>query len=422
MMNYNELNINSFYEIAKYIKINGVNATNVNDLAEKLKIFLNGEYNFSEDVSKANTIFDSILDVIIVEILLNKESILVNYFKKSNRYVYYINTAINNRAISLGISLVNENSNTLNELLLFYIIAYSRNVPSDILDKISDLKGKAKEDENAKQHIVTKIEKLKNEKGELNKDVYFAVKKVLKSSGEWFLIAFISLSLMIKLGINIKFNTDIFTYDNFRGMQSTNEYVDNFYDDKETYVVRYEPWSSVNDGFEREYTAYDVSNFNYEDLANYLLLDLEKYDLKEITGTESKESLDESDLYESSYISVVQLSNQDLNDKKLTLVPLNSFKGIIVLLLILSFPFSLYFHLKSDKMKQSIKALKMAIINKEQYNEEEVRSDIKKLLDKYREYDLDITKIEKDLEDIYNKYSYLLGDSQLKSSILRRKR
>ena len=311
MINYNELNIDNLYKLAKETQTNGANTNNVNALAEQFKAYLSMDYDFSEDTTKTKTIFDSVLDIIIVEMLLNNESVLLNYFRVNNKYVYYINTAINKRAKSLGINLVNENSSLLNEQLLFYIIANSRKIPSEIQDTINDKINKIKEDEDAKQHIVTKIKKLKNEKGELNQDVYCAVKKVLKSNAYWLISTLLKICIVFSLLVNIKLSTDITTYDNTNGLQSTTEYINLLFDDSRTYVVKYEPWVSDGKEFEREYVAYDVSELNYDDLADYLLLDLERFNLNETTLTENKDTLDETDLYDESYMGVVQISNQD---------------------------------------------------------------------------------------------------------------
>ena len=88
-------------------------------------------------------------------------------------------------------------------------------------------------------------------------------------------------------------------------------------DTPETYIIEYSPWEreSFLEEFTREVTTYDVSNVEYENLEDYLQLDL--YDLG-ILGeleTETTESLTPSDLYNDE-IREVERINQDVLDVK----------------------------------------------------------------------------------------------------------
>src|SRR5699024_11008725 len=69
----------------------------------------------------------------------------------------------------------------------------------------------------------------------------------------------------------------------------------------------------------RNVKEYDVSHISYEDLANYLLLDLEKLGIKSQSYSERKEALSPEDLYSEKYYEVKKYT-QDLSEENIHII------------------------------------------------------------------------------------------------------
>lgn len=266
----------------------------------------------------------------------------------------------------------------------------------------------AKEDEQT--HIITQIKKIKE-----NKKEYRGV------------VASFVVALSIFTGISIvmpaafykpchsRYIMDVEYYDTINGEIQKEENHRNDLLDGKTFVVEYSPWSETNDGFIRDNKKYDVSHIDYEELAEYLLLDLNRLGINYEEKEEHKDALTPEDLYEEPIYEVV-----DYNLNHISYVgPFDDADGSFAWL----FCFLVLFSLGSLEMCAAIRflkdELKVVKMNNKEYSREELGNDIKKLLDKYEATNRDITKIKNELLELYNKYKFLLNDKKIKNNYQR---
>ena len=196
-------------------------------------------------------------------------------------------------------------------------------------------------------------------------------------------------------------------------------------DTPETYIIEYSPWEreSFLEEFTREITTYDVSNVEYENLEDYLQLDLYDLGILGESETETKESLTPSDLYNDE-IREVERIYQDVLDVDYEPTKI-SFRTIIIIYLI----YAIWLNLDKKVAKQlKIETIPEYIKNfskrnkkrkelKEAYLDQEYR--LKEALDNFKTLLSKNDKARARFIELYQKYAPFLQDDELEQNYQR---
>lgn len=174
---------------------------------------------------------------------------------------------------------------------------------------------------------------------------------------------------------------------------------------EETLILEYEPWEEYRVVFVRDYREYDVSHIDYDDLAQYLLLDLQRLGINYTENREYKDALAPEDLYTDNEY-VVASYTQDLDNPIISYDFSDSNDSVwwVCIVAILTISCGIY---GFGNFLVSISDLK-DYLNEDKELKENLGYDLKELLNKYAEANRDIKKIQKELVAFYDKYKFLL--------------
>ena len=199
-------------------------------------------------------------------------------------------------------------------------------------------------------------------------------------------------------------------------------------DTPETYIIEYSPWEreSFLEEFTREVTTYDVSNVEYENLEDYLQLNLYDLGILGESETETKESLTPSDLYNDE-IREVERIYQDVLDVKYE--PANFSIKTLLIFYVVWYLVDKYISkcLKTetitDYIKDFSKRNKKRKELKEAYLDQEHR--LKEALDNFKTLLSKNDKARARFIELYQKYAPFLQDDNLEQNyqkLIREKR
>lgn len=424
--NKNELNVLILLTFVKFV-------LNKDDMSNHLDKYVKEAINHLEKVNNICTLgnnidytFDKLLMLVIEEIKTKGSSELLNYIKQSADLSYYLNEAarknakfIKNKNILIIINREFSKGNALpyieDDLLkiLAENLDYIKLVKSTI-DNVKALEeslfDRIEESSTTSYKIVAVKKDRKKVKQHLKKGLLSLLYAISIMSGTYGICC----GLYKPFHKVDLYDTCITTYDKDGNLTKENDQLPFLGDGKITYVYEYNTWEEKKNDFKREVIEYDVSNINYADLANYLLLDLERLNIKSKSSIESKDHLFSEDSYSDKHYEVKQYS-QNLNDENIhTIYPslldtefvkYNDAIAYLILVLIYIFIGSClgsYF-------------LNNGIYNLSNFSKKylkEAKQDLKFLLDRYKEANLKIEEIKNELWNIYTKYSFLLEESR----------
>lgn len=283
---------------------------------------------------------------------------------------------------------------------------------TEIKKQVETLKKALEKKETAQEYIVKTRTGLKDYKSDVNAEI---ISKIIPLG-----ISLCCLSSLLAINacfskilrFTTTYDTTVNTFDTISGYSISEEERECIKSGEETLLIEYEPWQKYGDHYTRDYIEYDVSSIKYSDLAQYLLLDLEQFNINGNQKTEEKDELESQDLYEGVKYSVVN-SIQDKFSKHTRETPEDSEKlvNFTKIMLILTFastiPIAISFSLSSKYSFENLRSRK-----------KEIEIDMKNLLERYREVNRDITKINNELINLYAKYGNLLEDSKNESNKL----
>ena len=183
-------------------------------------------------------------------------------------------------------------------------------------------------------------------------------------------------------------------------------------------VITYDPWEKIGNAYEREITTFDASNIDYDTLESYTLLSLSNLD-KNITR-ETKDYLSARDLYKEEIIEVIRkIQNPNTVITEEDKVLYYTAWTIILFSLLLA-----YFIAKFSLLMAGINDGLVSILVKDLLNNLRIRRDNSRIIadmhkdimnttEKIIENNNDIDDIRVSFATIYNKYRYLLKDTEL---------
>lgn len=428
-LNQKQFNDFMFFMFAKYIKSIKIDAKNINEFVNNAISYLQKcKDNLSTSVN-IDIIFDSLLDLILMELVVNDNSDLLDYIKRYSELCYFLNRVAYKRSASLNendVKIILNREGATGELfpyidedmLKLMIIGKDTPLKEDIVKQVKALEAKLEAKVSEQKNLSYRIEKVENN----NENRTDAIKAFALS------LALITIpvglsALLYKPMCKIEnYNTIITEYSETQGYETREEVIELVNNGgEETLILEYEPWEHSRNDFVREYREYDVSHIDYEDLAEYLLLDLERLGINYQEKKEHKDALAPNDLYSDTEYVVIDYK-QDIDNPVVGYELSDNFRSIlwffgsVFAITILGYGSILTFFEGVSLLKD--------YFDKNQYLKDELGSNIKKLLDKYNAADRDITKIEDELLALYNKYKFLLENTAFREEYhkLERKR
>ena len=435
--NAGEWNTFMFITFAKYI--------NKIDTTESLDEFVQDAINYLRKTSNMNKlgnnidfIFESILILILEEFKLKSSSELLKYIKQSSELCYYLNRVVSkstkfiqNEDISI---IVNRESSEgeifpyLEEDLLKILARELRDqkIVKKVTNNVKALEEKlAKKDEEIKSTNY-KIIGIKKKELVAKQHLKKGLLNLFCSIGVLSGVTGIVWGLYKPFHKVSLYDTCITTYDKDGNITTESDQLPLYNDGVATYVYEYDTWGKKftrYSNFSRNVKEYDVSHISYEDLANYLLLDLEKLGIKSQSYSERKEALSPEDLYSEKYYEVKKYT-QDLSEENIHVIypsALNEnakdhneyeYIYIIICLFVLAIGSFLFFCTFSD-------SLEYLNYYKKKINSKEAKEDLLNLLNEYKKANMEVEEIKDKLWEFYNKYCFLLEMSEFKSTYLR---
>ena len=284
------------------------------------------------------------------------------------------------------------------------MLIVSKNTPlrDSILKQVEALHEKLEEDEDRKKNVTYHIEEIRRVK-ELKKD---AIKSLAISLGLIVVPISIGALLYKPMFKTENYNTVVEEY-SINDRLNTHDEVMSLVNEtgEETLILEYEPWEEYRDGFTRDYREYDVSHIDYDDLAQYLLLDLQRLGINYTENREYKDALAPEDLYTDNEYVVVSYT-QDLDNPIISYDFSDSNDSVlwVFIVAILTIPCGIH---GFGNLLMSIDDLK-DYLNKNKELKENLGYDLKELLNKHAEANRKIKKIKKELVAFYDKYKFLL--------------
>ena len=194
---------------------------------------------------------------------------------------------------------------------------------------------------------------------------------------------------------------------------------------KKTYVIEYEPWdkSILSSEFSRDITTYDVSGIAYDELEDYLSLNLEELGIDGVTTEEQKESLNPDDLYDSAIIEVEQII-QNLENEEITYddifftVLLSEIVGILLLIFVhLVLETVAYYDFLEDCLLEIPYKFKENFQSKKEC--QKMLEKIKKLLEESKQLSRENNEFRDRFISLYQKYAPFLQDDELEQNYQR---
>lgn len=340
-----EYNIYSeIYGICLYIEshLSEINQNNISEyleetkkLLKKLKYSSTVDYKSEEYLVKK--VYQIVYQMIKLELIYTNQSSLLEEAREDSVERVYITKYIQSEIKSLDSTnkeyiFINQKLNELKkdglktnyldkELLL--LIEYTQN--KDLINnKINNLESLCEEFEKCKLQAPTNLDEHKQ-----------AVEKYVHKTKQTFQSLLIEVSklagiftLIASLGVGGVVlskkiaNTKI--YKTTETLYDAN--LDTLFPTQTTYqesqkdatlIIQYYPWeeSKNNHGYLREIATYDVTNIKYEDIKDYLSLDLNSLNVESFIRTEQKDELDPSDFYQQ-VLTQIKIIIQDKNISK----------------------------------------------------------------------------------------------------------
>ena len=279
---------------------------------------------------------------------------------------------------------------------------YKRQLRDSILKQVEALHEKLEEDEDRKKNVTYHIEEIRRVK-ELKKD---AIKSLAISLGLIVVPISIGALLYKPMFKTENYNTVVEEYSINDGLNTHDEVMSLVNENgEETLILEYEPWEEYRVEFVRDYREYDVSHIDYDDLAQYLLLDLQRLGINYTENREYKDALAPEDLYTDNEY-VVASYTQDLDNPIISYDFSDSNDSVWWVCIVAILTISCGIH-GFGNFLVSISDLK-DYLNEDKELKENLGYDLKELLNKYAEANRDIKKIKKELVAFYDKYKFLL--------------
>ena len=401
-----------FLMFAKYIKSASITVENLDEYVNSAISYLQKCKDNISTNTNIDTIFDSLLDLILMELTIKNNSSLLEYIKCFSEYCYFLNRVASKRVNNLNekaVKAILNREGATGELFPYIeddmlMLMVSKNTPlrDSILKQVEALHEKLEEDEDRKKNVTYHIEEIRRVK-ELKKD---AIKSLAISLGLIVVPISIGALLYKPMFKTENYNTVVEEYSINDGLNTHDEVMSLVNENgEETLILEYEPWEKYRDGFTRDYREYDVSHIDYDDLAQYLLLDLQKLGINYLEKNEYKDALAPEDLYTDNEY-VVTSYKQYLDNPIITYSVDGSSNGIIYVFLaiMLSVGGGMF---STASFAKGIMYLK-DYLNEDKELKENLGYDLKELLNKYAEANRDIKKIQKELVAFYDKYKFLL--------------
>lgn len=401
-----------FLMFAKYIKSASITIENLDEYVNSAISYLQKCKDNISTNTNIDTIFDSLLDLILMELTIKNNSSLLEYIKCFSEYCYFLNRVASKRANNLNeksVKAILNREGSVGELFPYIeddmlMLIVSKNTPlrDSILKQVEALHEKLEEDEDRKKNVTYHIEEIRRVK-ELKKD---AIKSLAISLGLIVVPISIGALLYKPMFKTENYNTVVEEY-SINDRLNTHDEVMSLVNEtgEETLILEYEPWEEYRDGFTRDYREYDVSHIDYDDLAQYLLLDLQRLGINYTENREYKDALAPEDLYTDNEYVVVSYT-QDLDNPIISYDFSDSNDSVlwVFIVAILTIPCGIH---GFGNLLMSIDDLK-DYLNKNKELKENLGYDLKELLNKYAEANRDIKKIKKELVAFYDKYKFLL--------------
>lgn len=368
-----------------------------------------------KNLKNDDAIFKAILIVILNELFYYDNSQVIDYIYTNEVLKDYLNEAIINALKPY------KHEDELDELLRQKEVSEDGYIDMDILNyllrKNNIFTFKVNNEAKKRYAEVKEAEKSLNELNSIKEGYYHVKRKINKEASALALTAILSTAVGLLGGIIVKRMHDKVVYDtsveslneNLEISQS-NKYLDKIDGGSAIYVIDYLPWERVNNGFVRDAKAYDVTYIGYDDLAKYLLLDLESLGIIPKNFNQEKELLMPEDLYDDDITNVVRLTQSKFaegvhlekeysNAEKITI------SASIVLLVTVAI-FSI------TKRTLNIKHLKNTLLDNE-LTYKELRSDIIIILNQYKNCNRKIEELKDTFYAFCEKYDYLISDDKV---------
>lgn len=305
-----------------------------NKIIEVLKNINNSStLHYEEEKKIIEKVYDTAYKIIKLEIITNGNSIVYDYIKKYDTHLYFINDIVlkeinrfnlkDDKYYKIKEKIYEIKSNGLDHSyfdlgLIKLLLCYDDNNDlknniyielNNILKEIEENTKKALEKNKDNEEIRTNIENIKDYAIYLKKDI---CKKTLS----------VLLSIFITLGIGTgiykvtkRLSTDkgykmiTTTYSNKHGLTEEEKFVKKNMIDSypKTLIKEYGVWQKYVDGtLRRDVISYDVSNYEFENIEDYLKNDLEYYNVEGIVSSETKSQYDATNLYKEEFLEVEQ--------------------------------------------------------------------------------------------------------------------
>ena len=398
-----------------------------------------------------NNLYDFVYILIKMELSLNGKSKLLDYCKNDKTSIYFINKFINKEAqeirkkansnkeinsILFRNSEVDTLNSTINEELIQYISVYKdrnkyvKELYELMYKIINDLRSK----DSSLSHFYTRENELISKKHSVEEKQKRSksnrVKKVFSSTLPlvFSLTAIAGLHYgIVRLISGTVYNTDIQTYSSQTGKTvATEDYISKLgilngeVVDSNVLVEIKEPWektgadSNGNVHFERTIKNYEITGVNYDDLTEYIDMDLSaadcNYEYSE--KVERKDSITSSDSLTDTDIKVVK-QNQDINDSKQGNLFMPWLVNIALFILVDLLAFAKIEQIAEDSGREGPLE---RILNLKYYLDklEESKQGIIEWTEELKEIEAEINKIIEENSEIKKRYIELLNNPKYK--------
>ena len=290
----------------------------------------------TSDIDMDNVIIKNLhniaFQIIKLEVYSKNESRLYDYVKRCPLHLLFINKCVEDELNKLDLTLDKYNKLSLKKLELssdglgqdyfdLDMIKLLLNCDNTLSDKVSfELEEEIDAIKKLKVSFDNKISKLSDLEVEFKND-----KNAMIDFRELILKKAIALGLALsivggagyglsrgakKLATYKRYNRSITTYSFWNGLEQYDDYKLNGTYDDELNLKEYGVWQQVDDNvYEREVKVYDVSNYNFDNLEDYLNYGVENYG---ISYTLEKESVEgEVHHYSNPYMEVEKIVVDD---------------------------------------------------------------------------------------------------------------
>ena len=295
---------------------------------------INTNIGYFSDMDKIDEkIFSIVYELIKVEIIVSGKSRLYDYLKVDNKYLYFMDNYVNQDIEKLDLtedkySKIRERKYQLDSEdseqsyfdleMIRLLLTYDNNifVKNDIYNRLNIILGEINDLNSNFFKLKRSLSNVENSRNEV-KDYLKSIKEdLLKLITPTLLVISIIVGidaaipkLLKKINTHDTYKNKITTYSDWQGINSSEENIriENVSDyDNKVYLNLYGLWEKQNDGlYDREIRVYDVSNFKFDNIEDYLNYGLENYDVDYVLNEEFNKSIDEiGQLYTNEYLEV----------------------------------------------------------------------------------------------------------------------